>query len=485
MHIPCDGSLDCNDNWDSIICKVKNVANNWANRNATLYGKILIVNTLIGSLFVYRLSTILLLTDKQIGEVEKLLRDFIWNGKKPKISMVLLKKKKDQGGLRLVDMEAKQNTLRVAWIFKLINSSNTFLQQSLYINIEPEQNLNIIIWKCNMKPRDMKKHFGINTIWSQIIFAWSKINWHEPQDVLDVNRQVIWWNSHICNRNSWLYWPKWMKKGIIFINDLLDDQRNRKSYLDLGVNWLDLKMIWNSMPPMWLHWIENCPNYGQESESLFDKLFKTEIGRNRRIYNLFIDDDTYLNKYGHRWIERGMNIDFTQYPVCFHNLYYYTNISKFRDFQYRLLLGKITLNQDLLDWGISDSDKCLFCNTSVESMIHIFFECIEIQPIIDFFYNLWSTCELDFPRKKKNFILNFVNSACNRRHILFFVNMFIKQFIYKNRCSKSKCSLAKLMVELELHYQVEAAIAKRENKWGKHCKKWSPIIEFQVSNSQN
>ena len=41
------------------------------------------------------------------------------------------------------------------------------------------------------------------------------------------------------------------------------------------------------------------------------------------------------------------------------------------------------------------------------------------------------------------------------------------------------------MVELELHYQAEAAIAKKENKWGKRCKKWSPIIEFQVSNSQN
>ena len=115
VKINGDGSI-CNENFDVIISKVKNICSQWMNRNLTLYGKVLVVNTLIGSLFVYKMSTMLNMTDRQINTVEGVIREYIWTGKKPKISFELLKKNKIHGGLRLVDLKAKQNALKCGYL---------------------------------------------------------------------------------------------------------------------------------------------------------------------------------------------------------------------------------------------------------------------------------------------------------------------------------------------------------------------------------
>ena len=45
-------------NYNSMIDKIKSILLSWGNRGLSLYGKILIINTLIGSLFVYKMSVL-------------------------------------------------------------------------------------------------------------------------------------------------------------------------------------------------------------------------------------------------------------------------------------------------------------------------------------------------------------------------------------------------------------------------------------------
>ena len=111
IKINCDATVN-SDNFEEIMAKAHNTCNTWINRKASLYGKILIINSLIGSLFVYRMSTMLYLSDNQVEIFEKLVREFLWNGRKPKISLHTLQHTKEQGGLCLINIKAKQNTLR-------------------------------------------------------------------------------------------------------------------------------------------------------------------------------------------------------------------------------------------------------------------------------------------------------------------------------------------------------------------------------------
>ena len=48
-----------NSNFNETIEKLKMIINQWVHRNATLMGKVLLVNTLMSSLFVYKMATLI------------------------------------------------------------------------------------------------------------------------------------------------------------------------------------------------------------------------------------------------------------------------------------------------------------------------------------------------------------------------------------------------------------------------------------------
>ena len=72
VHLNCDGSLNpCN--FEDVIVKLKSVCNSWINRKLTLTGRILIVNTLMGSLFIYKMLS---LENMPMEYIKKSKRDY-------------------------------------------------------------------------------------------------------------------------------------------------------------------------------------------------------------------------------------------------------------------------------------------------------------------------------------------------------------------------------------------------------------------------
>ena len=53
-----------------VIAKMKTVAEMWYYRTMTLLGKVTVINSLMSSLFVYRMQVLPVLSNKQIDEVE-------------------------------------------------------------------------------------------------------------------------------------------------------------------------------------------------------------------------------------------------------------------------------------------------------------------------------------------------------------------------------------------------------------------------------
>ena len=85
--------------YDSILTKMSNVANTWCNRSLTITGKILLINTLMSSLFVYPMSVMPLITDTQAKAFYSIVHQFLWNNKKAKILMGVLTNSKKTGGM--------------------------------------------------------------------------------------------------------------------------------------------------------------------------------------------------------------------------------------------------------------------------------------------------------------------------------------------------------------------------------------------------
>lgn len=79
--------------------KVRDICNRWSMPNATLMGRVLLVNTLIASLLVYKMQVLPNMPDAILVNIQNIIRNFIWENKRTKISHKILSRDKKQGGL--------------------------------------------------------------------------------------------------------------------------------------------------------------------------------------------------------------------------------------------------------------------------------------------------------------------------------------------------------------------------------------------------
>ena len=103
-------------NWLDVMARVDIVCKDWYNRTLTLTGKIQVVNTLIASLFVYKMNVMLNLPPSCIADIEKRIRTYLWKGKCDKIPLEILQLKKSQGGQQLVHLLHRQTALKTRWV---------------------------------------------------------------------------------------------------------------------------------------------------------------------------------------------------------------------------------------------------------------------------------------------------------------------------------------------------------------------------------
>ena len=148
---------------------------------------------------------------------------------------------------------------------------------------------------------------------------------------------------------------------------------------------------------------------------------------------MLIDDSTLLTKYIDRWADSGVVIKKEELSNCFKNLYNCTKITKYRNFQYRLLLNKIFTNVDYYNWGLQLSADCNFgCNTE-ETITHLLYRCDKISDIQQKIRDMCITAEVNYVLDEKSFITNQITEQST--HIIQFICQHAKQFIYRCKCS--------------------------------------------------
>ncbi len=92
-------------NYDSVFNSIEKIAQLWTNRDLSLAGKIITANTLMSSLFVYKLSCLDSPNPSHYEKYKKIIRSFIWNDKTPKIAYDTLVAHPKDGGFKLIDLE--------------------------------------------------------------------------------------------------------------------------------------------------------------------------------------------------------------------------------------------------------------------------------------------------------------------------------------------------------------------------------------------
>ena len=289
-------------------------------------------------------------------------------------------------------------------------------------------------------------------------------------------------NTNILIDRKPIVWDKWLRIGLIHVDDLFYYDGSLKSHEELGVAWFKLGQMHAAIPRIWLSYLCDKPDHSNDVEDLYTTLFKCDKTRNKKVYEMLLDDgNKALIKYAHRWIKAELpNLEFDVFFLEFKQLYKYTKRTKYHDFQYRLLLHKIIVNQDPAEWKIKESGYCTFCFKEIETLSHLFCKCEIVKPVVKYF--LEDVCNISRPVETQDILFSNIHTVDS--HVYNFVCTFLKQFIYKCRCKSIQPTTNKFVIELKYYHNIELAIAKQENKLFKHVKYWSPIFTYDNKYTQ-
>ena len=438
--------------FDQILDKIESVAKNWYYREFTLLGKILLVNTLMGSLFMYKMFVHTNPEVDQLKRFDEIIGDFIWKGKRSKIKQSVLKAHRHFGGMRLIDALSKIKALKISWLFNM----DPFYVQWREQICPPS--LGTLLWRCNLNPKQVNIYFPmVEKFWHQVLEAWFELTYKEcvtePGDILS---QILWYNSHVTSGNRVFEDNELIECGVIYVEDLLDNSHNLLSHADFchkysTVDWFWYVKLTSSVPKHWLQKVKGNPLVESEYESLYDKIAKkTKIIS--YVYNLFINQfqDGVMN-VDKLILKARLVVSSETYIRAYMYIYQVTNVTKLRDFQYRLMQGAIHCNNKLYYWRISDSKTCEICNNGeVQDIKHLLFECKKSEKL---WWHLRQLCQEITPECKWTYENIFLNAVHPRpHHVINFLVLVTKQYVYACKCTKSTPHIKVLLLKI-LEYQ--------------------------------
>ena len=108
MNIHPDWEIMYQENFLELLDKVQDIIKAWSYRNQSLMGRIVIINHLINTLFIHKF--LVLPTPKlEFFEIyKKMILEYLWDGKTPKIAYSKLVQNYSRLGLKLVDLRTKE-----------------------------------------------------------------------------------------------------------------------------------------------------------------------------------------------------------------------------------------------------------------------------------------------------------------------------------------------------------------------------------------
>ena len=456
-------------NYLQIHTKVQNTLNHWENRGLTLMGKVLVVNTLIASLFVYKMMVLPTMPQSIIKKVENEIRKYLWEGSSSKISYQILKNPPELGGLKLVDLKNKDKALKATWP-QILNKETQYAEMVYFQNnIKLKEN----IWRANLSPKHSKVLQIKNTFWEDVIKAWCEFN-HTETEITD--NQILWYNSEILVQNQPFLWETPYNNGLMYVHQLYHNgvMISREQLKQLyGITTLQYNTLTVSIPKTHKQFYSKLTttSFQPLTPSKYD-LFKEERNLSKIIYRNINGDKYIIQNKLVKWNqELGINWSIEDYGRHHTNIRKYTNYTKIRDFQYRLLQRAIVTNIQLKKWGIIESELCTFCNEQPETIIHLLVHCTKVKTMWDHFKEYSSRKYAKYVELTEEKIIT--NVFCKpRNHVVNFIGLLLKQYIYSKRCMKSDLKFEFFLQHLYKIKNIEKYIALKNANDKVYQKKW-------------
>ena len=213
-------------NIEPLIVKAQAILHKWSSRDLSILGRIQIINSLVVSIFNYRLAVLPSLMDAHAKQIKQMFLQFLWKGKKPKITYNILTGLKTDGGAGMADVAVRDKVQKLNWVYKIKESEN--LKEEAY-NLLGNP-IGDKLWELSLDPKSIDNVIRNTSIfWYNIFYEWCKMKKDNEQNFTS---QVIWFNSNIQIDNKLCFYKTWYEKGICYIKDIWNEETGRFLTLD-------------------------------------------------------------------------------------------------------------------------------------------------------------------------------------------------------------------------------------------------------------
>ena len=388
------------DNWDIGITKCQNIIKNWANRNLSIIGRIIVAKSFLLPQFLYVMQATVL--SDNIFKKNLLLFSYIWSKKEHDINPhrvkvtervkrnIMIQAYENQG-LNIIDIECMQKSMAISWVKRLNTEGNgswRLIPNYYYSLLSPK----LTIFKCNTTTDKFK---GLNQyipeVYKRILKIWLSVSNSNTELNVENSSQVLWNNKIFIYRQTNLFLPRWIKKGITFVSDGMENHQISYPKVlafiqDSGITKFEFNSVYAALKPL-----ENINIYQNKDYNIhlynknIEKLTNQYI--RKKLQTAKVED--LPNKWEHTFVNPGNGI-FTE---MFSLMPKHSKETKLILLQWKILHKIYPCNKYLHQVKLSESEMCIDCN-SVDTFRTLFWECTIIK-------RLWSEVEQDMHRLLK------------------------------------------------------------------------------------
>ena len=218
---------------------------------------------------------------------------------------------------------------------------------------------------------------------------------------LDKCKQFPIWNLSFCKVEGIVKNRKLLqRKGLTYVQDLFNENGNILGYEDfktkfgVNINFVHFYALTHSLRQEWKE--HSTQNDGPSVKDDIKKIRQTKK-LCRYIYLHMVNQIKCDQTCQQKWQKVGMNVTDEEWKLLYKSPFVCTMESKLQAFQYQILKRSLVTNKLLCIYKIKDTNKCHFCNSGVETIEHLFYDCNIVRK---FWLDLSNILPVDLNSKK-------------------------------------------------------------------------------------
>ena len=394
------GKVKQMDFWEAIIQKINKQLAIWKRRNLSLQGKVYVIRSLCISKILFS-TEYFNINDHIVNKLEKILYEYLWDGKKNKVRKDVCVLPRKMGGLGMVDLRLALKVQKIKWIRRILcsdeNDEWAFHPIKCLKCLDKKFDVNFFTIRAYDTDKCLK-NINVNEFYISCVKTFQELC---RKGRIKSNKDIIWCNTALKFNGDTLDWAHWAKSGLLYRHDIIKDFKINEQYiyekLIYKANcYFDIAKLKASIPKDWLDAsdVSDNNNISTDEQSCRKDILNTKFEipggsekiffdlTSKDIYNVLLLNKKTVIKSKDYWRNKFKNvqINFDLWYMCLLNCE--ITPRKCIDFNWRILHGQVNTETRLAKMKFSNG-ICRLCNIDLENLDHLLFDCEHVKQLWD------------------------------------------------------------------------------------------------------